>query len=148
MVKNKKAWVKLVECFITITILSTVMLIIVSQKRMVDDNFSAQIYEEENEILRKIQLNDSLRNDVLGENTLPLEWENFPPSLKNIINLNIRGDLNCTSKICGINDPCLLDLGEKDIYVQSVLISSNLSVYSPKKLKLFCWKEYAQKEIL
>ena len=60
--------------------------------------------------------------------------------IKNKIINDMPDYLNCNAKICGIEDACTIDENsEKDIYVQSVIITSTLDTLNYRQLKLFCW---------
>jgi hypothetical protein len=75
---------------------------------------------------------------------LPLIWAStsFPTDIKNKIIARTPNYLICQGKICSINDKvCSLDSppSGKDIYSQSVIITSTLQSIGYKQLKLFCW---------
>jgi len=54
---------------------------------------------------------------------------------------NIPDYLDCNAMVCEMTDNCILDEDSgKSIYAQSIVISSNLTKYSLRQLKLFCWK--------
>jgi hypothetical protein len=142
MIKNKKGWIRIVEAFTMILILTGVFLIILNKNPSID--FSQEIYEKEKEILMDIQLNNSLRESVLSPDieNLPIELSGFSADLKNKIDDKTPNDLECGAKICILDDECILSNSvEKDTYTQEVIITSTLSTYSPRKLKLFCWEK-------
>ena len=132
MIKGKKGWVKILEAFISVVLIIGVALIIINQKDFNVNGSSQKIYDIETSILREIQLNNSLRSDVL--NGL------VSPGINSTLNLKKPTYLDCQTKICGIGIICDLSINvEKNIYVRSVIISSNTTEYNPKQLKLFCW---------
>ena len=142
--KSKKAWIRIVEAFTTILLITGVLLIVLNKGYLPKEDISQGIYEEQQWILREIQLNDSLRESVLSFdlNSLPIEWDNFPQDLKDKIISKTPGDLECIAKICNINEICVLsEISDKDIYAQKVIITATLEKYSPRQLKLFCWRE-------
>ena len=138
--KKEHGWIRIVEAFTMILLISGILLMILDRNSSKD--FSQKIYEKEQGILRDIQLNDTLRENILSfsEGSLPIEWVNFSLDLKNKIISETPSSLKCESKICNVDKICNLSSSvNKDIYTQKVMISSNLSVYSPRKLELFCW---------
>jgi len=138
MIKNKSGWIRIVEAFAMILLITGVFLIIIDKESPKD--FSGEINEKERGILRDIQLNNSLRDNILNVGTLPIELESFPVNLKEKIISETPSYLECKAKICTLDDDCLLsDSVVQSIYTQEVIISSNLVKYSPRKLKLFCW---------
>lgn len=138
---NKRGWVKIVEAFIVVLLIIAVLLVIINQANK-GENISSRVYKSEVAILREIQINDSLRDDILNSGELPVIWdsESFPSDVKALIEKRNPGYLNCTAKICTPEDSCHLDsYPDKDTYANSITITSTLSSYSPRQLKIFCW---------
>lgn len=140
--KNKKGWIKILEAFIAILLITTVLLIVIKQGYFGEKDISSQVYDIEIAILREIQLNNNLRNEVLNSET-PLEWDNFPEILKEKINSRTPSYLECEAKICQLRDNCeLSEYPEKDVYAQAAAITKTLDTPENtelKQLKLFCW---------
>lgn len=137
---KKHGWVRVVEAFISILLIVGILLTIINKGYLDKSDISSKIYEEENSILKEIELNQTLRNDILSGEQLPIEWENFPQSIKDKIENEISEYVECEARICNVNAICELEnYPEKSVYVNSVFISSNLSKYSPRQLRLFCW---------
>ena len=140
IIKNKKGWIKIVEAFIAILLVAGVLLIVVSQGYIGKKDISSQVYDAEILILREIQLDDVLRNEILDAEPIPVKWNDFPQNIKNKIISRIPSYLDCKAKICEMEDACELDEHlEKDIYAQSIAIVAALETYDPRQLKLFCW---------
>lgn len=137
--KNKKGWIKIVEAFISIMLVASIFLIVLNKgPENKDDDFS-RIHEAEIAILREIQLDNGLRNEILDaqESSLPIEWNGFPAE-------KVPNYLDCVAKICDVDDSCMLqNPPQTDIYSESVIISTTLQtvVFDPRQLKLFCWKK-------
>jgi hypothetical protein len=134
MVMNKKAWMKVVEVFLSILLLIGVLSVLLINQGVQEKSKSEEIYKQESWALKEIQLNNSLRADVLnGEVT---------SNLNDTINKTMPDYLNCTIKICNLYNECNLDQEiKKEIYVKSILIFANNTNYNPKELKLFCWEK-------
>ena len=135
--KNRRGWIKIVEAFIGIMLVTIIFLIVLNKGfENKDDDFS-RIHEAEIVILREIQLDNELRNSVLDVDPVGggLSWTGFP-------NEKVPNYLVCEAKICNIGDLCVLnDPLQTDIYSESVIISATLTEFDPKQLKLFCWKK-------
>tara|TARA_Y100000310_G_scaffold344913_1_gene460486 strand:+ start:15335 stop:15775 length:441 start_codon:yes stop_codon:yes gene_type:complete len=145
MVKSKKehGWIRIVEAFAMILLIAGIFLIILDKDS--PESISQEIYEKEQGILREVQLNDSLREDILNLNigSLPVEWNdtNFPQNLKDKIISKTPSYLNCEAKICKTDNNCVLsESKDENTYTQEVLIASTINTYSPRKIKLFCWE--------
>jgi hypothetical protein len=141
IIKNKKGWVELVEVFIAILLLTGVLLVVIESTSPQDDETASKIYEKEISILRTIELNNTLRTEILGSG-LPLEWDDFGSDLtllKNTIISLTPLNLECRAKICELNDACTSEeFLKKSVYVKFLVISADLDNYSPRKLKLYC----------
>ena len=77
--KGKKGWLNIVEAFVAILLITGVFLVIFNKSDS-SSGTAQQIYERENGILQGIQINDSLRETILGvdENNLPMDYPDFP----------------------------------------------------------------------
>ncbi len=144
--KNKRAWIKIVEAFVAILLVTSVLLIVLNKGYIEKKDISLKVYEIELSILREIQSNNSLRADILGieKSELPVEWEDFElRGLSNVKNKIIQRTpelLDCKAKMCKMNETCSLnEYLEKDIYSQSVSIIATLKKLDYRQLKLFCW---------
>ena len=147
--KNKRAWIRIVEAFVAILLITGVVLVIIDKGYVEKEDISERIYKIQISILREIQQDKNLRESIVGidENELPVEMydENFPADVLMKVEERVPSYLSCNAKICKQDDVCKLDQKlDKDTYAQSVLISDFISVgesieYSAKKLNLFCW---------
>lgn len=142
---NKKAWINVAEAAISLLLVAGVLIAVLSSNYRESESLSGRIYESEISILREIQLNENLREKILLATPLPVNWTDFNSSgmgnVKNKINAQIPNYLNCEAKLCEIDKVCNSDSQiSKDIYVQSVIISSNSEYYRPRQLRLFCWE--------
>lgn len=136
--KNRKGWIRLVEAFVAILLILGVAMIALDKEYVAKTDITPKVYLTETAILREIQMNESFRNYVVGT-AESVEFGNFPSDLSGFITKRIPDYLNCTSKICGIQESCAMNLGEKNIYVQSVMIAANAEKYNPRQIKIFCW---------
>ncbi len=136
--KNKHGWIRLVEALVAILLILGVALVALDKEYIKKTDITPKVFLTETAILREIQMNESFRDYILGT-AEAVEFGNFPPELSGFITKRIPDYLNCTSKICGIQESCNMDLEEKDIYVQSVMIAANTETYNPRQIKLFCW---------
>lgn len=139
---NKRGWIKIIEAFVSVMLILGVALVVIAQNSNFQDDISEEVYDAEVGILRGVQINSSLRSQVLEVETLPVELggAGFPSGVKSKIEELIPVYLNCTAKICELDDTCVPEVeASNDIYAQSVMISSDLEIFAPRQLKLFCW---------
>lgn len=135
--KNRKGWIKIVEAFISILLISIVLLVVLGKTQIEKVDISSNIADAEVSILRGIQVDNKLRNEILSipESSLPVEWNGFPEE-------KVPGNLDCTAKVCKTRGSCVLEeYPDKEIYSESVIITTNLNTpgeFDPRVLKLFC----------
>jgi len=142
---NEKGWLKIVEAFIAVLLIASVLLIVINQGYIGGNKISEKVYSFERSILREIELDESLREEILNPATPPpISWESdFPPNTKLKIEARTPTYLNCEAKICKMNEVCFLDNSPEgeDVYVQSIAITATSEVYLPRQLVLFCWSK-------
>jgi len=129
-IRGKRGWIRIVEAFIAIVLIMTVMLGMYSSKPA--KNNSEEIEKIMDATLDEIANNNQLRQDVLDnrqENITLFIKERIPPIL------------NFTVRICDLNDICNLDAYKPDVYAKERIISSTLHEYDPKKIKIFVWEK-------
>lgn len=155
MLNQKRGWIKIVEAFIALMLILTVLLIVINKGYIGKNDISSKVYDVQLSILREIELNDDYRGDILSaikdrgdnENSLPIPWEQFEgeglSEIKKLIGDRSPNYLTCVAKICEMDLICESNSApiNKDIYVQSVAITATLDEYAPRQLKLFCWVE-------
>ncbi len=134
MIKNKKAWLRIVEAFFAILIITSVLLVIVTRQPIERDSY--EIHNIERGILRQVALNESLRQYVLNEDE---------DEIKSFVKDVAPVYWNFTIEICNIEGICAMEpypksALNKEIYADEILISSTLQEYNPKRLKLFVWE--------
>ena len=145
---NKKGWVKIVEAFVGILIITGVLLVVLEDEYVLTNGVSKDIYDSQLLILRDIQVDDTMREDILGVDfsTYPSGVESgdtgFPPGVELEITDLTPSYLDCEAKICEIGECSMTGLGNKNIYAQSVIITvvgDQAGAMVPRQLKLFCW---------
>jgi hypothetical protein len=144
LLKNRRGWIRIVEAFLSILLVTMVLVLVVNQQTTRQNDSSPKVYNYEVYILRIIELNDTLRNEIISVSNavLPSTSDNatFPVNVTNQINLATPGSLVCAAEICSTGDICNFWLRiNRDIYAQRIFITSTLQTYSPRQLKLFCW---------
>jgi len=141
---KKKGWIKLAEAFIAILIVGGLLVVMISERIELRKDLSNVIEINQNSLLDKVQINNSLRAEVLELNETPKESNEayFPPLLKLTLNQINTNFTFCKYKICSADKDCLLNdmPNEKEIYIKTRIISSNQEIYNPRSLNLFCWE--------
>lgn len=147
LIRNSRGWIRIVEAFVGILLIAGIVLVVIEQDQTERENASSRAYTSMISILREIELNNSLRAEIVNiqDSGLSVEWSEFnvsaPQTEAKIIG-KTPGYLECVGKICAINDVCLLAQNQilsEEIYAESAIISSTIQTYNPRLLKLFCW---------
>jgi hypothetical protein len=143
IIKSKRGWVRLIEVFIAILLLTGVLLVVINRSNSPEKNtLYNQMSNKELAILRDIELNDTMRAEILSILTLPLDWTSFNlnglEDVKSRIIYLTPTNLKCEAKICAIDENCISELSGENVYARAVFISADLNTYSPRQLKLFC----------
>ena len=141
--KNKRGWIKIVEAFLAIILITGALLIVVEQRRSGIEENEQKIYDAETEILREIELNSQMRTQVLGVEDAELGKDgNVPQEIEEYMEEGLPDNLYCEFKICELDKICSLDnYADTNVYSQSVAITTNTTTYSPRQLKAFCFTE-------
>jgi len=142
LINDKNGWIRIVEVFLAILLIVGVLLIVINSQSFNGRDAGIEVYDMQISILRSIELNESLRSDILSA-TLPVHWSDFSddlPNVKNVIEDKTFSSFTCQAELCEIDSSCLLvNSNETTLYVQSLIIGSDLDTYSLRKLNLFCF---------
>lgn len=146
LMNNKKGWIRIVEAFFSLLLIAGALLIIINKGYIGGSDISSRVYDLQLSVLREIEIDDNLRQQILeiNENLLPIEDDHgsFPKDVTEKVNERMTESFTCKSKICKIDTICeLQDYIEQDVYAQPVAITATLEQYSPRQLKIFCWSD-------
>lgn len=143
---NKRGWIRIVEAMVAILLITGTILVLINKNNEDNPRLVENIYNFQISLVREIQLDESLRTNILlvDQDNLPLDWADFSNNglsgLMSKINSRTPSYLECEAKICELDKICSLNkLLDKNIYSQSVAITATRDIYSPRQLKLFCW---------
>ena len=128
--KNKKAWLRIMEAFIAVMLIMGVLLYLYT-KNISNPSKSEDAYNFEKIILEEIAFNSDLRTAVLNGDTSRIEA---------FVAGKVSPGIDFRIRICGLDDICGLDVLESEVFASERIISSNLDNYSPKKVKIFIWE--------
>src|SRR3989344_676445 len=71
-IKNKRGWIRIVEAFVAVLIITGLVLVIIGSSYTKEKDPSNEIYQIEEGILRDIQGNYSLRTGILSHPSPPV----------------------------------------------------------------------------
>ncbi|MEM3405756.1 MAG: hypothetical protein QW117_02145 [Candidatus Pacearchaeota archaeon] len=129
--KNKKGWVRIIEAFIAVLLIFS-LLFFLYVKNVNRADISDEIYSLQKALLLEISNNEELRKEVLENNT-----EKIIIFLEN----KIPKSFNYTIRICSLDEICSMDFYKKEVFSSETVISSTIYQYEPKVIKIFMWKE-------
>ena len=129
--KNKKAWVRIVEATIASLIIIGFILVMMSRQQTKTPDIGDEIYEKQRSILDILSINESLRNDIVLNNK---------DSVNSAIAKRIPSSWSFATNICGLDEICSGKIPyDREVYTTEIVISSALTKYNPKKLRFFVW---------
>lgn len=137
---DKGGFVKVIEAYIAIGLLLGLLFLVVQTNNVQPDG-NRIITSLESNVLESIQMNDSLRLATLSVTDFSLSSNDtgFSSDLKPYATIN-NPHYNCYLKVCSFSGTCDINLNYNQIYSTSVLITSSLSNYEIRRLKMFCAK--------
>lgn len=146
VIENKRGIFRIIEASIAVLI---VLGVIVSVNIQTKQNLSSENLDSLKNILEEISKNSELRDIIVSYN---LEIQDSEENAVILEKIRIfveerltKGYSGFEIKICDINSNCYIDAKEIyfEIYSAERVISTNLenSNYSPRKIKIFTWKE-------
>jgi hypothetical protein len=132
--QNKKAWMRIVEAFIAIILIMTVMLVVIQRQRL-GSNSLEEIQIKQKNILNLVARDEVLRGELLS-------WQATQTNEK--IKYLVPTGYNYSIELCRYNEICNLNFTvPADVFSDETLIVANLTHYIPDeavKLKLFFWR--------
>lgn len=144
---NKKGFIKIIEAFIAVLLVAGVLLFVVV-KNNPQFSIEEKVIDLEKSVLNEIARNEGYRERILQLNEDIEITETTLIELTEIwstINFRIQSsnlNLDFRIKVCQLDVICpLSNYPDKDVYTYSVAITSNLTTYKPKQLKLFAWEK-------
>ena len=105
------------------------------ETKLIEDKCEA-CGKRQRQILDVVSKNNSLRSEIINTT----DTENNDKVNAAILTM-IPASWNFATNICSLDGICPnpMDYENKDVYATEVLITSNLTQYSPKKLRFFVW---------
>jgi hypothetical protein len=133
--KNKKGILVIIEAAIAILLLLGFTAVVMT-KQVQQPDTAANVYQIQHQILREISGNYSLRDEIINGN---IDKTNIT---KGFITGRLKPfpvSFSVVSCNPGESCSCIECPGEKEIFADDAIISTNLSNYAEKKLALFVW---------
>jgi hypothetical protein len=140
---NKRGWIRIIEVSIAILLIFSVLVIVNQTSKNAKNEFNDEIRS----ILSEIAENTSLRDKVIGVYDINKNKTTAPnlevmTSLENVV-LNAINEnyVGYAIEICRPNDLCGLASypNVDEVYSEERIISSDLSKYNPRKIKIYLW---------
>ncbi len=138
MIMDKRGWLHVVEAFLAVLIIIGVFF---AQIKNIAPGPKQNVLIVEKSLLQEIARNTSFRNEIvmsdISTGPLILDSSSTSPMVKYLAT-RMPGGVNFTLMICAPADIC--SLGRKNVYAKDVFVSSTLTTFQPRKLKLFMWE--------
>lgn len=135
MIKNKRAWLRIFEAFLAIIIIAITAFFIYGYLRP-DDLGGEEIYRLETTILSEVAENFNFRGIIVG-----YDADTDLTPIEVFVARRVPSEWGFEIKVCEVNLVCGMGEYKEEVYATERIVSSNLTDYSPKKLKIFIWEE-------
>lgn len=131
---NKKGWLRIVEAFIAILLIGTVIIYIYPQINK-QDNSSEEIYDMQKKILDFISKNPEMRAEAIREEHVLID---------DFVRKNLPSNWDFRINICKANVICNDGIPiDKNVFVNEVLITATATDFPDKttrKIRFFIWR--------
>jgi hypothetical protein len=136
--RNKKAWIAIVEVSVAIVVLFAFLLLTFNQESKKETNRFVDLNKA---ILFQVEENETFRNLVLTGDTMGVQRD-LQSYLQSFLR-KFNAKINLTVCTASIGEPCSGSgmPSDKDIISYDVLVEGNKTIYEPKKLRVFVWEE-------
>jgi hypothetical protein len=142
-IESKKGIVKIFEAAISITLIFTFMLLIYAQG-IQKPRSSENILQWQGSILDEMKNDPALRAVILN-NEGNCEEDSGLASIKNFIGERINNSFpgfGFTCRVCNATEVCgLPTYMSNEVFSEERIVSATLTEFSPKKIRMFMWKE-------
>ena len=142
---NKRGWVRIVEMFIAVLIISSAVLYVTSIRTESSD-ISEEVYEKQKEIFSVLGGNETFRNEIVLVNVIEDSCNNVPiGSFIDFIDESMPKNWDFTINICDMD--AFSNQGsppDREIYISEMVITSTVSSYpdfKARKVRLSVWRK-------
>ncbi len=142
---NKKGWIRIVEMFIAIMIISSAVLFVAS-KQVSDRDISKEVYEKQRQIFEVVGSNDVYREEIIGIDLsggcVKIDrYANY--EFISLINKSVPNSWDFIVNLCKIG--LISNEGspnDKEVFVSESVISAVVNKYpdeEPRNMRLLIW---------
>jgi len=145
MVKNKRGWITILEATIAVMLVSGVLVVVYVKQGTDDSPVQDYIFSLQRQILSDISARSDLRTLALEENEIALNvFAGSKVPIAYRYSLKLCG-LENTADNCILNETEVRETREKDLFVEEIIISSELGngttpLYVPMKVRIYIWE--------
>jgi hypothetical protein len=140
-IKSKKGIVKIFEAAISISLIFTFMLLIYAQG-IQKPSSSENILQWQGSILNEMKDDPALRAVILNnEGTCD---ESGLAEIQSFIDERITSSFpgfDFTCRVCNATEVCGFYQPNAEVFSEERIVSATLTEFSPKKIRMFMWKE-------
>jgi hypothetical protein len=143
MMENKKGIVKIFEAAISISLIFTFMLLMYAQG-IQKPSSSENILQWQGSILDEMKDDPALRAVILNNEGDCDTNENLKTNIKSFIDERIKSSFpgfDFTCRVCNATEVCGFYQPNAEVFSEERIVSATLTEFSPKKIRIFMWKE-------
>jgi hypothetical protein len=133
---NKRGWIRITEAVVAILIMASVLIVLYTNETP-QISLSDYVYDLQIRLLTEVADRADLR-----EATLNSTVDDINTTLKQYFDESIPTNFVYNISVCDLGDLCTYAPNvETEVYVEDRIISSSLTTYSPKMLRLYIWEK-------
>lgn len=133
--KNKKGIIRIIEAFVAVMIVLSVVLIIISRQR-VEVSRSDELVKMQKQIIDYVKITESLRSEILVGKTSGVDL---------LVNNTVPLWINYSIRVCDVSQICSNPAGiiPKQVYANELIIAANRTYYpgNATRLVLYFWEK-------
>jgi hypothetical protein len=131
--RNKKAIIRIIEAFIGVMIVFTVVLLIISRQRL-EAARSDELVKLQKQVIDYIKVTESLRSQLLINNTA---------GVNDLLNRTVPSWINYSTRVCDVDKICSNPAGviKQQVYASELLLTANRTYYpsTATRLVIYFW---------
>jgi len=136
MFKNKRAWLRILEAFMAVTVILGVVLVVINPKANNEEFDKQEITVLQASLLESIAKDDKLKQDIINNNLA---------SVYDYVGRIMPFNYNYSVKRCLYNEICNLDFTlNTEVYADEIPIIATITNYTSDqayKIKIFSWRK-------
>jgi len=142
---SKKGWIKIFEAAISVMLVLGFMILFYGQS-IEKPRKAENLIRWEGQILDELKSIPEFRQKIIEKNESEFDSDGYCKrgDIRNFIDERLRNNFPRFSfecRVCEVNEVCGMKEYKEEVFSEERIVSSTLTQFSPKKIRIFVWKE-------